>query len=83
MGATIDEVVEDYTNYYGVEKGSEKYEAVVNSNIVQAIQTSFKVNDACKADLVAEAEAYLMKESGMSADEEVALKSKLGSQSVN
>ena len=87
MGATIDEVVEDYMetyiNYYGVEKGSEKYEAVVNSNIVQAIQTNFKVKDAYTADLVAEAEAYLMEELGMSADEVAALKAKLGSQAVN
>ncbi len=83
MGATIDEVVEDYMetyiNYYGVEKGSEKYEAVVKSNIVQAIQTNFKVKDAYKADLVAEAEAYLMEELGLSADEVAALKVKLGS----
>lgn len=82
MGATMDEVVEDYmetfVNYYGVEKGSEKYEAVVNSNIVSAIQTNFKVEDAYKADLAAEAEAYLMEELGMSADEVAALKAKLG-----
>lgn len=82
MGATIDEVVEDYMetyiNYYGVEKGSEKYEAVVNSNIIQALNTGFKVKDVYKADLVAEAEAYLMEDLGLSADEVVALKVKLG-----
>ena len=82
MGATIDEVVEDYMetyiNYYGVEKGSEKYEAVVNSNIIQALNTSFKVKDVYKADLVAEAEAYLMEDLGLSADEVAALKVKLG-----
>ena len=82
MGATIDEVVEDYMetyiNYYGVEKGSEKYEAVVNSNIIQALNTNFKVKDVYKADLVAEAEAYLMEDLGLSADEVAALKVKLG-----
>ena len=82
MGATIDEVVEDYMetyiNYYGVEKGSEKYEAVVNSNIIQALNTGFKVKDVYKADLVAEAEAYLMEDLGLSADEVAALKVKLG-----
>lgn len=82
MGATIDEVVEDYMetyiNYYGVEKGSEKYEAVVNSNIIQTLNTIFKVDNVYQADLVAEAEAYLMENLGLSADEVSALKEKLG-----
>lgn len=82
MGATIDEVVEDYmetyVNYYGVEKASEKYKAVVNSNLIQTLNTNFKVNDVYQADLVAEAEAYLMEVLGLSADEVTALKAKLG-----
>ena len=82
MGATIDEVVEDYmetyVNYYGVEKGSEKYEAVVNSNIIGALQTNFKVKNAYEADLSAEAEAYMIENLGLSADEVAALKAKLG-----
>ena len=82
MGASIDEVVEDYmetyVNYYGVEKGTEKYNAVVNSNIISTLNASFEVQDVYKADLVAEAEAFLMEEVGLSADEVAALKVKLG-----
>ena len=43
MGASLDEAVEDYMktyeNYYGVEKGSEKYEMIANSNIRASIAT--------------------------------------------
>ena len=82
MGASMDEVVDDYMetfyNYYGVEKGTEKYDAVVNSNIVPALNTCFKVQDVYQADLVAEEEAYLMEDLGLSADEVAALKVKLG-----
>ena len=82
MGATIDEVLDDYmetyVNYYGVEKGTEKYEAVVNSNIIPSLKSSFQVEDVYAADLAAEAEAYLMEELGLSADEVSALKAKLG-----
>ena len=84
MGATIDEVLDDYmetyVNYYGVEKGTEKYDAVVNSNILQALKTNFKVEDVYTADLAAEAEAYLMEDLGLSADEVAMLKAKLGSE---
>ena len=82
MGATLDEVVDDYmetyVNYYGVEKGSEKYDAVVNSNLIQSLNANFKVNDIHKADLAAEAEAYLTEELGLSSAEVLALKAKLG-----
>jgi protein tyrosine/serine phosphatase len=83
MGATIDEVVEDYMetyiNYYGVEKGSQKYEAVATSNLIPTLNANFKVNNVYQADLVAEAEEFLMQELGLSADEVTALKQKLGS----
>ena len=43
MGASLDEAIEDYMttyeNYYGVEKGSEKYEMIANSNIRASIAT--------------------------------------------
>lgn len=81
MGATIDEVIEDYMvtyyNYYGVEKGSEQYNAVVNSNIVKMLSTYFKVDDVYKANLVAEAEAFLMEEAGLTAEEVTKLKANL------
>lgn len=82
MGATIDEVVEDYMvtyfNYYGVEKDSEKYTAIVNQNLISTLNTTFKVADIYKANIVAEAEAYLKEDLGLSADEVAALKTKLG-----
>ena len=87
MGATIDEIVEDYMetyiNYYGVEKESEKYEAVVNSNIVPILNANFKVKDIYQADLAAEAEAFLTEDLGLSSDEVTALKEKLGAVTDN
>ena len=82
MGASLDEVVEDYMetyfNYYGVEKDSEKYAAVVNNTLIPALKNAFGVTDLEQSDLVAEAEAYLMENLGLSADEVTALKAKLG-----
>jgi hypothetical protein len=82
MGATLDEVIDDYMltyyNYYGVEEGSEKYNAVVNNNLIKVLNATFKVDDVYKADLVAEAAAFLMEDAGLTADEVVALKAKLG-----
>jgi protein tyrosine/serine phosphatase len=82
MGATLDEIIDDYMetyyNYYGVEKGSEKYDAIVNNNLIKVLNTTFKVTDIHKADLVAEAEAYLTEEVGLTADEVATLKAKLG-----
>ena len=81
-GATLDEVIEDYMityyNYYGVEKGTEKYDVVVNNNLIKVLNTTFKVEDIYKADLVAEAEEYLMEDGGLTLDEVAALKAKLG-----
>ena len=83
MGATIDEVVEDYmesyVNFYGVEKDTEKYEAVVNGNILQTLTQVFDVPDVYQADLAAEAEVYLTEVVGLSAAEITALKEALGS----
>lgn len=83
MGATADEVVDDYMetffNYYGVEKGTEKYNAVVNSNIIPTLKTIFGVTDIYTADLAAEAEAYLVEDLGLSVEEVAELKVKLGS----
>lgn len=87
MGATIDEVVEDYMetyfNYYGVEKGSEKYDAIVRSNLIPTLNTNFKVANVYEADLTAEAEAFLMEDLGLSADEVATLKTKLGPDTNN
>jgi len=82
MGASADEVIADYMetyiNYYGLEKGTEKYDAVVNSNIVKTLVTAFGAEDIYAADLAMEAEAFVMEELGFSQDEVSALKIKLG-----
>ncbi|MBO7177633.1 MAG: tyrosine-protein phosphatase, partial [Clostridia bacterium] len=81
MGATLNEVIDDYMvsyyNYYGVEEGTEKYAAIVKNNLIKVLNTTFKVDDVYKADLIAEAEAFLMEDAGLTADEVVALKGKL------
>ena len=82
MGATLDEVIDDYMityyNYYGVEKGNEKYNAVVNNILIKLLNETFKVDDVYKANLVQEAEAFLIEDAGLTADEVAALKAKLG-----
>ena len=81
MGASLDEVIDDYMetyyNYYGVEKGTEKYDAVLNTNLIKVLNASFKVDDIYKANLVAEAEEFLMENVGLTADEVATLKAKL------
>jgi hypothetical protein len=42
------------------------------------LNTTFKVDDVYNADLAAEAEAFLMEDAGLTADEVSALKAKLG-----
>ena len=82
MGASADEVIADYMetyiNYYGLEKGTEKYDAVVNSNIVKTLVTAFGAEDIYAADLAMEAEAFVMEELGLTQEEVSALKIKLG-----
>ena len=82
MGASADEVIADYMetyiNYYGLEKGTEKYDAVVNSNIVKTLVTAFGAEDIYAADLAMEAEAFVMEELGLAQEEVSALKIKLG-----
>ena len=51
---------------------------VVNNNLIKVLNTTFKVDDVYKADLVAEAEEYLMEDGGLTLDEVAALKAKLG-----
>jgi hypothetical protein len=77
----LDEVIDDYMvtyyNYYGVEKGTEKYNAIVKNNLIKVLNTTFKVDDVYKADLAAEAAAFLMEDAGLTADEVTLLKGKL------
>ena len=80
MGATYDEVVDDYMlsyyNYYGVEKGSDKYNAIAKSNIVAILCDAFEVEDLTSADLSLEAEEYILG-LGLTASEISALKANL------
>jgi len=80
-GATIDEVIEDYmityTNYYGVEKGTEKYNAIAQSNIVKTLKNAFGVEDLAKADLASEAAEYIVS-IGLSNAEVAQLRANLG-----
>ena len=81
MGATYEEVVADYmvtyTNYYGVEAGSEKYNAIASSNIIKSLQNAFGVEDLSKADLAAEAKEYIAS-LGLTEAEITALMNNLG-----
>ena len=80
MGASAEEVVADYMvtyyNYYGIEPGTEKYEAIANSNIVKSLCSAFGVEDLYAADLAAEAAAYIA-EIGLTEAEIAALKTNL------
>ena len=81
MGASYDEVVADYMvtyyNYYGVEPGTEKYDAIANSNIIKSLQSAFGVEDLSKADLAAEAKEYILA-LGLTEDEVTSLMVNLG-----
>ena len=83
MGASADEVVADYMvtfyNYYGVEPGTKQYQVVAESNILKSLATAFGVSDIYQADLVAEAEEYLL-DIGVTAEEIAAVRAHLGAQ---
>ena len=86
MGAEPAEVVADYMltyyNYYGVEPGTEKYEAIANSNIIKTLKVAFHVaadydvSAVTTADLQYGAEQYI-KSIGLSDAEIAALKANL------
>jgi len=89
MGASVDEIVNDYMityeNYYKLEEGSEKYNAVAESNIMVSLTTVIagreKGSDISDIDLAKAAEGYL-KDIGMSSKEISALKDQLNTQSI-
>ena len=80
MGASADEVMADYMltyyNYFGVEPGTERYETILERNIVKTLQVSFGVEDLREADLSACAADYL-RSLGMSDESIAALKLRL------
>lgn len=84
MGATLDEIVGDYMvtyeNYYHVEKGSEQWEAIANSNIratLAALAGLEKGSDLSKVNFVSAAESYLAK-IGLTSGQISAIKTVLG-----
>lgn len=84
MGASLDEIVADYMttyeNYYGVEMGSEQYNAIAESNIITSMTMVVagleKGSDLSAIDLADAAEDYL-KDNGMTSGEISALKDNL------
>lgn len=86
MGAEPSEVVADYMvtyyNYYGVEPGTDKYEAIANSNIIKTLKSAFGVpsdydiSAVTAADLQYGAEQYI-RSIGLSDAEIEALKANL------
>ncbi len=86
MGATYEEVVADYMvtyyNYYGVEPGTDKYNAIAKSNIIKSLEAAFGVTDLAAADLKAEATEYL-KAIGLTDGEIADLAANLGNSPVS
>ena len=80
MGASYEEVLADYMvtydNYYGIKPGTDKYQAIADSNIVKSLKLAFGVDDLTAVNLAAEAEEYLQS-IGLRSDEIAALKANL------
>lgn len=89
MGASLDEIVDDYMvtyeNYYGVVKGSEQYNRIAESNIVASMTTIIcgkeKGTDISKEDLSKAVSNYLIK-MGMTEAEIKAVKAALSVNSI-
>ena len=84
MGGTVDEIKADYMtsyeNYYHVEKGSEQYEKIAESNIMNTLRTIAGLEegaDLAGVDLAAAAETYLTGTVGLSAEQVDALQAVL------
>lgn len=88
MGASIDEIVDDYMvtyqNYYNVQEPSEQYSSIASSNIMASMTTIVcgqkKGSKLTKVDLAEAAQTYLAK-IGLTSSEIEALKTKLTSDS--
>ena len=64
MGATYDEVIDDYMltfyNWFGITKEDKAYKIIANQNIINTLKKVFETEDIQKADMKAEAEKYLL-----------------------
>ena len=80
MGATYDEVIDDYMvtyyNYYGITPDDDRYDKIVSDNIEKTLKTMYGTDDLASADLAAEAEEYC-REIGLTDEEISALRSGL------
>lgn len=80
MGASYEQVIADYmvtySNYYGVEPGTDKYDAIARGNIEKTLQAAFEVENLAEADLEEEATQYI-RSLGLSDREVGALKANL------
>ena len=80
MGASEEEIIRDYMisyeNYYGVEPGTEKYNMIIEKNILQMLPVITGTDHPEETDLSAATEAYLIR-NGMKEEAIRALKEKL------
>lgn len=80
MGATYEEVTADYmvsyANYHGVMPGDARYDVILNSNIITALNQAFNVQDLKSANLSICAEHYLLN-IGMTIEEIARLRTNL------
>ncbi|HHT73054.1 MAG TPA: protein tyrosine phosphatase [Firmicutes bacterium] len=88
VGATVQEIKDDYMvtfmNYYGVEFGSEQYEKIAESNVLESLRYVAglpKGADLEGVDLEKAAESYLLG-IGLTAEQVQTLKSKLTTDAV-
>ena len=82
MGASADEIVKDYMisyeNYYGIKPGTEKYDMIVEKNIIQMLPIIAGTDNLEGIDLSAAAGTWLIN-NGMDQEAIRALKEKLSS----
>jgi hypothetical protein len=85
MGASVDEIVADYMvsyeNYYGVEKGTERYDLIskIITNIFAELNEGKAVTDKTLRKV---SENYLLKTVGLSSDQVKAIKGNLSDSSI-
>lgn len=84
MGASKDEIVEDYMqsyiNYYGVKKGTDQYK-MISEDVLAMLKVIAGTDDLDKADLAASSEKYLLS-GGMTAKQIETLKGNLSFKSA-
>ena len=79
-GAAEEEIIADYmlsySNYYGIEPGTDKYDTIVEKNIIPMLGILLRTDAPEGADLAERTELYLT-ENGMEKDAIDSLKAKL------